>query len=150
MSFNHPPYPGFKLHYPGKETKCDGGTMPDRLHGLVKTIVGSFPIEDPHTQQQQQQRIINLRLVDHTKPFSPVDHMGPQLIVKEQVWKNIVPPAMVGRHHVLPLLANPMEGVLGNLQNSPQRFNKQKRRGELPRSLLGNVPTQTTGYTLHC
>ena len=38
----------------------DGGTMPDRLHGLVKTIVGSLPIEDPHAQQRQQRRIVDL------------------------------------------------------------------------------------------
>ena len=51
MSFNHPPYPGFKLHYPRKETERDGGTMPDHLCGLVKTIVGSLPVKDPHVQQ---------------------------------------------------------------------------------------------------
>ena len=39
-----------------------------------------------------------------------------------------------------------MEGVLGDLSNSPQRFSKQKRRGELPQSSLDNVPIQTTGY----
>ena len=54
MSSNHPPYPGFKFHYPGKESERDGSTMPNRLHGFVKTIVGSLPIEDPHAQQQQQ------------------------------------------------------------------------------------------------
>ena len=51
MSFDHPPYLGFKLHYPGKEPKRDGGTMPDCLGRLVKMIVGSLPIEDPHVQQ---------------------------------------------------------------------------------------------------
>ena len=51
MSSDHPPYPGFKFHYPGKEMERDGGTMPDRLRGLVETIVGSLPIEDPYAQQ---------------------------------------------------------------------------------------------------
>ena len=52
--------------------------------------------------------------------------MGPQPIVKEQVWEDIIPPAMVCRRLILPLFANTMEGVLGDLQNSLQRFYKQK------------------------
>ena len=44
-----------------------------------------------------------------------MDHMGPQPIIKEQVRKDIVPPMMMGGGLILPLLANPMEGVLGNL-----------------------------------
>ena len=57
--------------------------MPDRLSGLVKTIVRSLPIKDPHAQQQQQRGVVDLRPVDHTEPFSPSDHMGPQPIIKE-------------------------------------------------------------------
>ena len=83
------------------------------------------------------------------KPFSPADHVGPQLIIKEQVRKDIIPPAMVSSRLVLPLLVDPMKGILGNLQNSPQCFSKQKQRGELPRVLKGNVPTQTLGYAPH-
>ena len=119
--------------------------MPDRLRGLVETIVGSLPVEDPHVQQRQQRQIINLHPIEHTEPLSPVDHVGPQPIIKEQVRKDIVPPVMVCSHLVLPLLADPMKGILGDLQNS-QCFSKQKRRGELPHVSLGNVPTQTTGY----
>ena len=126
MSFDHPPYPGFKLHYPGKETKCNGGTMPDCLHSLVKTIVGSLPVKHPHVQQRQQQQIVNLCPIDHTKPFSPTDHMGPQPIIEEQVQKDVIPPAMVCSCLVLPFSANPVKGVLGDLQNSPQHFSKQK------------------------
>ena len=44
-----------------------------------------------------------------------MDHMGPQLIVKEQVREDVVPPAMVSSHLILPLLVDPMEGVLGDL-----------------------------------
>ena len=44
-------YPGFKLHYPGKEMKRNGGSMSDRLSCLVKTIVGSLPVQDPHPKQ---------------------------------------------------------------------------------------------------
>ena len=56
--------------------------MPDRLRCLVQTIVGSLPIEDSHAQQQQQGGIINLHLINNPEPFSPLDHMGPQPIVK--------------------------------------------------------------------
>ena len=49
------------------------------------------------------------------KPLSPADHMGPQLIVKEQVQEDIIPPAMVCSRLVLPLLADPVEGILGDL-----------------------------------
>ena len=106
--------------------------MPDHLSGLVKTIVRSLPIEDPHAQQRQQRGVVNLHLVDHTEPFSPLDHMGPQPIVKEQVREDVIPPAMVHHRLILPLLADAMEGVLGDLPNSPQRFYKQKQREELP------------------
>ena len=78
-------------------------------------IVRSLPIEDPHAQQRQQQSIVDLRPVDHTEPFSPSDHMGPQSIIKIQVRKDVIPPAMMGGRLILPLLANPMEGVLGDL-----------------------------------
>ena len=123
--------------------------MPDRLCGLVKTIIGSFPIKDPHAQQRQQQWIVDLCLIDHMEPFSPADHVGPQPIIKEQVWEDVVPPVTVSGCLVLPLLADPMKGILGDLQNSPQHFSKQKQRGELPHVLLGNVPTQTLGYAPH-
>ena len=56
--------------------------MPDRLRCLVKTVVGSFPIEDPHTQQRQERGIVNLHPIYNLEPFSPSDHMGPQLIIK--------------------------------------------------------------------
>ena len=42
--------------------------------------------------------------------------MGPQPIIEEEVWEDIIPPPMVCSHLVLPLLADPMEGILGNLE----------------------------------
>ena len=76
--------------------------------------------------------------------------MGPQPIIEEQVQKDVIPPAMVCSCLILPFSANPVKGVLGDLQNSPQHFSKQKQRGELPCVLLGNVPTQMLGYAPHC
>ena len=89
--------------------------MSDRLSHLVKTIIWSLPVEDPHPKKRQQRRIVDLRLVDHMKPFGPVDHMGPQPIIKEQVRKDVVPPVMVCGGLILSLLADPMKGVLGDL-----------------------------------
>ena len=89
--------------------------MPDRLRSLMETIIQSLPVEDPHAQQQQQRQIIDLRPIDHTQPFGPTDHMGPQPIIKEQVLKDVIPPAMVCSCLVLPLLADSMKGILGDL-----------------------------------
>ena len=114
-SFDHPPYLGFKFHYPGKEPKRDGGTMPDHLSGLVQTIIWSLPIEDPHTQQRQQRGVIDLRPINHTEPFSPSNHVRPQLVIKVQVREDVAPPAMVSSRLILSLLTNSMEGVLGDL-----------------------------------
>ena len=96
--------------------------MPDRLGCLVKTVVGSFPIEDPHTQQRQQRGIPDLCPINHAEPFSPSDHMGPQPIVKIQVGKDVIPPAMVCRCLVFPFLANSVEGVLGDLSKFSSVF----------------------------
>ena len=89
--------------------------MPNHLHSLVKTIIRSLPIEDPHAQQRQQGRVINLHSIDHTKPLSPADHVSPQSIIKEQVREDIAPPPMVCSSLILPLLADSMKGVLGDL-----------------------------------
>ena len=89
--------------------------MPDRLRGLVEMIVWSLPVEDPHAQQRQQGGVVYLRPIDHSEPFSPSDHVGPQPIVKVQVREDIIPPAMVSGHLVFPRFANPVEGVLGDL-----------------------------------
>ena len=79
-----------------------------------------------------------------------MDHVGPQPIFEEEVWEDVVPPPMVCSHLILPLPVDPVEGILGNLENSPQCFFKQKRRGELPHASSGNVPTQTMGSEPIC
>ena len=124
--------------------------MPDCLSCLVETIVWSLPVKDPHLEQRQQGRIINLPLVNHMKPFGPTDHVCPQPIIEEEVWEDIIPPTMVCSHLVFPLLVDSMEGILGDLENPPQCFFKQKQRGRLPHESLGSVPTQTTGHEPSC
>ena len=99
---------------------------------------------------RNQRRIVNLPSVDHMKPFGPTDHMGPEPIIEAKVWEDVIPPAMVYSCLILPLLVNPVESILGDLKSPPQCFFNQKQRGRLPRELLGNVPTQTTGYEPFC
>ena len=41
--------------------------------------------------------------------------MGPQPIIKVKIREDIVPPPVMSSRLVLPLLVNPMEGILGNL-----------------------------------
>ena len=76
--------------------------------------------------------------------------MSPQLIIKEKVQEDVIPPTMVCSCLVLPLLADPVEGVLGDLQLLFSISIKKKQREKLPRALLDNVPIPTTGYTLCC
>ena len=56
-------------------------------------------------------------MIDHLEPFSPSDHVCPQAIIKEEIREDVIPPAMVRSHRVLPFLDNSMEGVLGNLED---------------------------------
>ena len=76
--------------------------------------------------------------------------MHPELIIKEEVWIQIEPPLIAGSLRILCILGNPMEGVLGNLENPPQCFFKQKQRGRLPCESSGNVPNLTTECALFC
>ena len=141
---------GFQFQNPGKETERHSGSMPDCLCRLVKTIVGSLPIQDPHLKQRQEGQIVNLRLIHLLKPFSPSDHVHLEPIIKEEVCIHVAPPAIVGSFLVLSCLHDSMKGILGNLENPPQYFFKQKQRGRLPRESMGNVPNPTTGYAPYC
>ena len=58
--------------------------------------------------------------------------MGPQPIIKVQVREDVIPPTMVCSRLVLPRLANPVEGILGDLQTSLQHFYQEEtKRGYL-------------------
>ena len=63
--------------------------------------------------------------------------MGPQPIVKVKVREDIIPPVMVCSRLVLPLLADTMEGVLGDLQTSLQRFYQKEMKREVTLSIVG-------------
>ena len=104
--------------------------MPDRLSRLVKTIVGSFPIKNPHPEKRQQRQIIDLPTIYHTKPFSP-DHVSPQPIVKEEVREDVIPPTMVCSCCILSLFDDPMEGILGDLKEPPSVFLQAEMKREI-------------------
>ena len=101
-------------------------------------------------QQRQERSVVYLRPINLSEPFSPSDHMDPKPIIKVQVRKDVVPPVMVSGRCVLPVLVNPVEGILGNLELLFSVSTKKKRRERLPRVSLDNVPIPTTGYTLRC
>ena len=76
--------------------------MPHGLGRLVKLVVGSFPVQNPHPEQRQEDRIIDLGPIHLMKPFGPVDNVGPESIVKEQIWVYISPPPIMGSNVILP------------------------------------------------
>ena len=59
-----------------------GSGVSDCLIHLVKTIIGTGPVQDPHLEQAKENRIINMSPIDHSKPFSSPDHIGPKLIIE--------------------------------------------------------------------
>ena len=85
------------------------------LGSLMKMVIRSLPIKDPHLKERQESWIINLGLVHLLEPFSPLDHMGPEPIVEEEVWVHISPPSVMSSNLIFSCLLNPMEGVLGDL-----------------------------------
>ena len=42
--------------------------------------------------------------------------MGPQPIIEEEIWEDIIPPVMVCSYFILPLQTDPVEGGLGDLK----------------------------------
>ena len=53
-----------------------------------------------------------------TKPFRSPDHIGPELIIEEEIWVDILPPPIMGSLNILPGFLDPVISVLGNLQFS--------------------------------
>ena len=88
------------------------------LHGLgslVHTVIGSFPVKDPHSKERQESWIIDLGLVHLLEPLCPLNHMGPESIIKKEVGICIPPPPVMDSDLVLSRFPNPVEGILGDL-----------------------------------
>ena len=54
--------------------------------------------------------------------------MSPQPIIKEEVWEDIIPPLMVCSRLVLSLFAEPVEGILGDLEFSSAFLQEETKR----------------------
>ena len=63
--------------------------------------------------------------------------MGPQPVVKVQVQKDVIPPAMVCSHLILPLLADSMKCGLGDLRTSLQHFYQKETKREVTSIVVG-------------
>ena len=61
----------------------------------MKTIVGTHPVKDPHMEEVDQNRIVDLRPVYLSKPLCSSDHVGPESIIKEEVWERIPLPLIL-------------------------------------------------------
>ena len=104
--------------------------MSDGLGCLVKTIVRASPVQDPHTEQAKEDQIVDASPIHLLEPFSSLDHVGPETIIKEQVWEDVPPPLIVYNSLIIQfiLLNNPVEGILGSLSNSVSIPSKGTKR----------------------
>ena len=90
------------------------------LCSLVQPVIRTSPVEDPHPEQVEKDRIVDTSLIHLLEPFCPSDHVGPKMIIKVEVWVYVPPPLIVNNSLVvrLPHLPNAMECILGDLQFS--------------------------------
>ena len=100
----------------GEGTKLHGCGMLDGLSCLVHTIVGTSPVEDPHVEQTEQNRIV-IWTNQPNEAIPPLDHVWPKLIVEEQVWVHVPPPLILDYDWIIGLVLfnHSMVGVLGDL-----------------------------------
>ena len=63
------------------------------------------------------------------KPFHPSDHIGPEVIIEEEVWVYVPPPSVVGSLDILPGLLDTMIGGLGDLQFSVSVSTSRNKEG---------------------
>ena len=121
-------YPVFQLHNVGEGTEVHNCRMSNCLGYLVKMIIGTGPVQDPHSEQAKENWIIDVSPIHLLKPFHPSNHIGPKPIIKEEVWIYVPPPSIMDNSLVVQLswFSNTMEGVLGNLKFSVSVSIKRK------------------------
>ena len=76
-------HPVFKLHNVGEGTEMYCCGVLNSLGCLVKTVVGTSPVQDSHLEQVDKNWIINPSLIYSSEPFCSSDHIHPQLVIKE-------------------------------------------------------------------
>ena len=95
-------------------------------------IVGTSPVQDSHSEQVEENWIVDMGLINMLEPLHSSDHICPQLVIKEKVWVHVPPPLIVNDSLVIwfPLLPDSMEGILGDLSILHQCFHqKEMKRG---------------------
>ena len=111
------PYPVFQLQDMEKGVELHSCRVLNGLCHLVHMIIETGPVKDPHAEQAEQHRIVNSSLIYPSKPLHSLDHVHPELIVKEEIWVYISPPLVLNNSLVirLILLDHPVVGILGYL-----------------------------------
>ena len=131
----------------GEDTEVHSSQVLNHLGHLVKTIIGTSPVQDPHPEQAKENWIVDASPINLSKPFHPSDHIGPEMIIEEEVRVYVPPPAVMNDGFIvwLPWLPNAVEGILGNLQ-ALSVFYQKEQRGNLPHTSMGNVQNPMLGY----
>ena len=110
-------YPVFQLHNTGKGTELHHSRMLDGLCCLVHMIIWTSSVQDPHTEQAEEDQIVDMSLIHLSEPFCPLDHVCPKTIIEEEVWVDVPPPLVVNNSPIVwfIFLDDSVVGVLGNL-----------------------------------
>ena len=127
VQFSHPV---FQLHNMGENIEMHCGRVSNCLGCLVKMIVGTSPVQDSCPEQVEKNWIIDMSLINHLEPLCPSDHIGPEMIVKVEVWIHIPPPPVMNDCFVIwfASLHDPMEGILGDLPISVSVLSRRTKR----------------------
>ena len=59
--------------------------MLNSLGCLVKMIVGTSPVQDSHSEQVEENWIVNMGLINMLEPLHSSDHIHSQSVIKEKV-----------------------------------------------------------------
>ena len=111
------PYLVFQLQDTGEGMELHSHRVLDGLCCLVHMIIRTSPIKDPHTEQAEENWIIDTSPINLSKPFHPSNHVCPKPIVEEKVWVHVPPPPIFNDGLIigLILLDHTVVGVLGYL-----------------------------------
>ena len=80
----------------------------------MKMIIGTCPVEDPHVKKVDQNWVVDLGSVHSPQPLCSMDYVGPELIIKEEVWEHI-PLPLVLVDCSISSMDNTKETILGYL-----------------------------------
>jgi len=83
-----------------------------RRGSLVKTIVGSLPVEDPHLQQVVKDVVCHLLSVQHQQILMRSDHVCPKNIIIVKVEEVILLPPFLN-HKLISVLFPPESNPIG-------------------------------------